>query len=211
MSAGVSQNPAPSCLSPALQLKREWSPWPEFGSDPGNPRELGWCRPRKLPCRDLVTGLVTSLSRPSGNLHRIVSDDTKREMAGLSARACASRQAHRLVVESRRFPQDCEFQSNPSFHPACPFTSSRGEVPLSRTAHRRAVVPTAVRRWVTLRRGFAQWILVPLVALFWPWCPLQYWANCDCLMCSCVPCTALLDVAVHLLEEGLEPCCCRNN
>jgi hypothetical protein len=24
----------------ALQLKREWSPWPEFGSDPGNPREL---------------------------------------------------------------------------------------------------------------------------------------------------------------------------
>src|SRR2546426_5539624 len=34
-------------ISPALQLKREWSPWPEFGSDPGNPRELGWCRPRK--------------------------------------------------------------------------------------------------------------------------------------------------------------------
>ena len=30
----------PSCISPALQLKREWSPWPEFGSDPGNPREL---------------------------------------------------------------------------------------------------------------------------------------------------------------------------
>jgi hypothetical protein len=25
---------------PALQLKREWSPWPQFGSDPGNPREL---------------------------------------------------------------------------------------------------------------------------------------------------------------------------
>src|SRR5438445_3327439 len=23
------QNPAPSCLSPALQLKREWSPWPQ--------------------------------------------------------------------------------------------------------------------------------------------------------------------------------------
>ena len=34
------QNPAPSCVSPALQLKREESPWPEFGSDPGNPREL---------------------------------------------------------------------------------------------------------------------------------------------------------------------------
>jgi hypothetical protein len=29
-----------SCLSPALQLKREWSPWPEFGSDRGNPRDL---------------------------------------------------------------------------------------------------------------------------------------------------------------------------
>jgi hypothetical protein len=28
------------------------SPGPEFGSDPGNPRELGWCRPRKHPCRD---------------------------------------------------------------------------------------------------------------------------------------------------------------
>src|SRR5262249_965481 len=25
---------------PALQVKREWSPWPEFGSDRGNPREL---------------------------------------------------------------------------------------------------------------------------------------------------------------------------
>jgi hypothetical protein len=34
------QNPAPSCVSTALQLKREWSPWPEFGSDPGNPSEL---------------------------------------------------------------------------------------------------------------------------------------------------------------------------
>ena len=120
--------------------------------------------------------------------HRIVSDDTKREMAGLSARACASRQAHRLVVESKRFPQDCEFQSNPSFHPACPFTSSRGEVPLSRTAHRRArgqgltasaasaiypsprplidcMVRAAVRGWVTLRRGSAQWISAPLAAL----------------------------------------------
>jgi len=30
----------PSCVSPALQLKREWSPWPEFGSDRGNPRDL---------------------------------------------------------------------------------------------------------------------------------------------------------------------------
>ena len=38
--------PSPELRIPALQLKREWSPWPEFGSDPGNPRELGWCRPR---------------------------------------------------------------------------------------------------------------------------------------------------------------------
>jgi hypothetical protein len=30
----------PSCVSPPLQLKREWSAWPEFGSDRGNPREL---------------------------------------------------------------------------------------------------------------------------------------------------------------------------
>src|SRR5436853_4268064 len=32
--------PSPELRIPALQLKREWSPWPEFGSDPGNPREL---------------------------------------------------------------------------------------------------------------------------------------------------------------------------
>jgi len=31
--------PSPERI-PALQLKREWSPWPQFGSDPGNPREL---------------------------------------------------------------------------------------------------------------------------------------------------------------------------
>ena len=32
--------PAPSCVPPAPQLKRKWSPWPEFGLDPANPREL---------------------------------------------------------------------------------------------------------------------------------------------------------------------------
>jgi hypothetical protein len=32
--------PSPELRIPALQLKREWSPWPQFGSDPGNPREL---------------------------------------------------------------------------------------------------------------------------------------------------------------------------
>jgi hypothetical protein len=31
---------SPELLIPARQLKREWSPWPAFGSDPGNPREL---------------------------------------------------------------------------------------------------------------------------------------------------------------------------
>jgi hypothetical protein len=31
---------SPELRIPALQLKREWSPWPQFGSDPGNPREL---------------------------------------------------------------------------------------------------------------------------------------------------------------------------
>jgi hypothetical protein len=48
----IPAEPSPELRIPALQLKREWSPWPEFGSDPGNPRELGWCRPRKHPCRD---------------------------------------------------------------------------------------------------------------------------------------------------------------
>jgi hypothetical protein len=32
--------PSPELRIPALQLKREWSPSPQFGSDPGNPREL---------------------------------------------------------------------------------------------------------------------------------------------------------------------------
>ena len=29
--------PGPELRIPALQLKREWSPWQEFGSHPGNP------------------------------------------------------------------------------------------------------------------------------------------------------------------------------
>jgi hypothetical protein len=36
----IPANPVPSCVSPALQLKRDWSPWPKFGSEPGNPRDL---------------------------------------------------------------------------------------------------------------------------------------------------------------------------
>jgi hypothetical protein len=36
----IPANPAPSCVCPAPQLKREWSPWPKFGADRGNPREL---------------------------------------------------------------------------------------------------------------------------------------------------------------------------
>jgi hypothetical protein len=38
--AAVAWPLAGRAISPALQLKREWSPWPQFGSDPGNPREL---------------------------------------------------------------------------------------------------------------------------------------------------------------------------
>jgi hypothetical protein len=36
----IPAEPSPELRIPALQLKREWSPWPEFGSDSGNPREL---------------------------------------------------------------------------------------------------------------------------------------------------------------------------
>jgi len=32
--------PGPSCVSPAPQLKREWSPWPEFGWFPANLRDF---------------------------------------------------------------------------------------------------------------------------------------------------------------------------
>ena len=30
----------PSCVSPALRLKREWPPWPEFGWFPANLRDF---------------------------------------------------------------------------------------------------------------------------------------------------------------------------
>ena len=36
----IPAEPSPELRIPAPQLKREWSPWPEFSSDPGNPREL---------------------------------------------------------------------------------------------------------------------------------------------------------------------------
>jgi hypothetical protein len=36
----IPAEPSPELRIPALQLKHEWSPWPQFGSDPGNPREL---------------------------------------------------------------------------------------------------------------------------------------------------------------------------
>src|SRR5262249_30804656 len=39
-----------------------------FGSDPGNPRELGCCRPRKHPCRD--PGLRPSCVSPTPQLKR---------------------------------------------------------------------------------------------------------------------------------------------
>jgi ABC transporter substrate binding protein len=47
--------------------------------------------------------------------HRRVSDDAKREMAGVGTGTSASRQAHRLLMESKRRPQHCEFQSSPTF------------------------------------------------------------------------------------------------
>ena len=36
----IPAEPSPELRIPALQLKREWSPWPEFGSDRENSREL---------------------------------------------------------------------------------------------------------------------------------------------------------------------------
>jgi hypothetical protein len=36
----IRAEPSPELRTLALQLKREWSPWPEFGSDRRNPREL---------------------------------------------------------------------------------------------------------------------------------------------------------------------------
>jgi ABC transporter substrate binding protein len=61
----------------------------------------------------LGTGLVTSPAK--WQPHRRVSDDAKREMAGVGTGTSASRQAHRLLVESKRRPQHCEFQSSPTF------------------------------------------------------------------------------------------------
>jgi hypothetical protein len=34
------QEPGPSCVSPATQLKREWALWLKFGWIPGNLRDL---------------------------------------------------------------------------------------------------------------------------------------------------------------------------
>ena len=61
---------------PALQLKREWSPWPEFGSDPGNPRELGWCRPRKLPAEILAYARAAYPQRRSSNANSLQSQNS---------------------------------------------------------------------------------------------------------------------------------------
>jgi hypothetical protein len=36
----IPAEPSPELRIHALQLKREWSPWPEFGCDPGNLCEL---------------------------------------------------------------------------------------------------------------------------------------------------------------------------
>ena len=36
----IPAEPGPELRIPVLQLKREWSPWPEFGSDREKSREL---------------------------------------------------------------------------------------------------------------------------------------------------------------------------
>src|SRR5260370_29450025 len=68
---------------------------------------------------------------------------------------------------------------------------------------------SALRR-STLPRGFEPRILTALVALLQPWCVFLLQAYRDCLNRSCVPCNALVDVTVHLLQKYLQPCCCRN-
>ena len=70
-------------------------------------------------------------------------------------------------------------------------------------------VPPALRR-STLPRGFEPRILVALVAPLQPWCVFLLQVYRDCLNRSCVPCNALVDVTVHLLQKYLQPCCCRN-
>jgi hypothetical protein len=70
-------------------------------------------------------------------------------------------------------------------------------------------VPPALRR-STLRRGFEPLILAALVAPLQPWCAFLFQAYRDCLNRSCLPCTVLVDVTVHLLKKYLQPCCCRN-
>jgi len=73
------------------------------------------------------------------------------------------------------------------------------------TAH----VPPALGR-STLPRGFEPRILAALVAPLQPWCVFLLQAYRDCLNRSWVPCNALVDVTVHLLQKYLQPCCCRN-
>jgi hypothetical protein len=59
-------------------------------------------------------------------------------------------------------------------------------------------------------RGFEPRILAALVAPLQPWCVFLLRAYYDCLNRFCAPCSALVDVTVHLLEKYLQPCCCRN-
>src|SRR5215467_179381 len=86
-----------------------------------------------------------------------------------------------------------------------------GAVPavLVRVRRSTGTVPPALRR-STLRRGFEPLILAALVAPLQPWCAFLFQAYRDCLNCSCLPCTVLVDVTVYLLEKYLQPCCCRN-
>ena len=73
----------------------------------------------------------------------------------------------------------------------------------------RIAVPPVLRQ-STLPRGFELQMLAALVAPLQPWCVFLLRAYYDCLNRFCAPCSALVDVTVHLLEKYLQPCCCRN-
>jgi hypothetical protein len=72
----IPAEPGPELRIPALQLKREWSPGPEFGSDHGNPRELGWCRSRKHPAEILAYARAAYAQRRSSNANSLQSQNS---------------------------------------------------------------------------------------------------------------------------------------
>jgi hypothetical protein len=94
------RTPAPSCVFPALQLKRECSQWPKFGADGANPRDLSKGI-RAVPGRDALVGRS---SRRSGGL-ALVSARAARTLAKQQKQqAKASRQAQRDQPARSRVP-----------------------------------------------------------------------------------------------------------